>query len=566
MRPVILRIATSVAVAFFATVFPACAQSVGDTAAASAIALTPASTFVTMNPAIFGEPTRSALAFNLAHKPSWRTYGGSVNIGAFRLTLGTSEFESPFRERHFFVGGDYARRLLDVRLLAPLHFLVGGDVSFGYGARDFGRAQGVVAKTAGVFLAEALRFSWKRSSISPYFAPGVFWGRYTRVYGDDQSGKAGWRMTQGGGLHAELADGLGFEMAVRKTRIGEAIPRYGFGVWYRAAPLPVSVPSEVRNLKVEMDNDFYAFWIPPNRRPDEDYTNGLRVSFDRTHAFRGFGFLARDPACSNARNAAPCTITRIEIGQEIYTPQVDSLHYLNHDRPYAGWLYATYKAPRVTRDGESTISLSVGVVGPPSMADKVQKAFHALFPWYHRNTGWDRQLKFEPGVIAGFSQRRLLLLDLLPSEVVQVVPEWTLAAGNVRDAATAGLGIRLGYHVPHPWLDSGEQSSWWSIYLSGKAREDLVLHNIFLDGNTFDSHSQVKRNPFVNQRETGAGLRIGLVTAEYRAVIRQREYTSRERGDLACPIGYDACVPPSPIRIPASHPYGTLSVSLAKAF
>lgn len=546
------------------------AQSARDTAAAQALALTPASTFVVMNPVIFGDSVRAAMNFDYAHKPQWRTSGFALNVGAFRAQVGRGHFAySPF-EDEYFVGLDYASALLDKPLIPHLNFVLGADASVGYGAVNSGGGRGTVAETTGGFIAAAVRARLGSLTIIPYFAPGFFIGRYTLVGNGFLSGMTGKRITQGGGVRFELADKLNVDFGVRKTRIGDAIPRYGMSVGLTALPFSQGTSSNVRNLRFEMDNDFFTFRIPPRRRPDEDYTNGLFVSFDRSEPIRALSILTSHRAvCGDQPHAPACALARIEIGQEIYTPIDDSFLNLKFDRPYAGWLYGSYSGHLLTDREDRSITLAIGAIGPPSFAENVQKGFHALFPWYRHPNGWGSQLRFEPGILASMTRRYLIGGSGTRSEYLQVIPEWKISLGNVLTGGSAGALARIGYDVPQPWNSSSSRHPRFGAYAFAGIREDLVLHDIFLDGNTFRGHAQVIRTPWVWQRQAGAGLRIGYVTAEYRAVLRQREYRVRNI-DLClatgCPAPSTLPTIPSTLDIPKSHPYGTLSITIDRSF
>jgi hypothetical protein len=541
------------------------AQSDDAHAAALAIALTPASTFVTMNPAVFGDPPRGAFSLNSAHKPGWRTAGGSVSVDGFRIQAGKSHFLGAPGEKHYFVGVDYGRRLFDLGLGHGLHFMVAADASAGRGATEFQDFSGVgdLGQTAGVILPVALKLAAAGVEVIPYYAPGAFFGRYTFGSFQNHSSNSGRRLTEGGGIRFSFFDRAGVEWSVRKTLISDAVPRYGVGVWYSAIPLPPEVTSEITNLRFEMDNDFYTFWLPPQKRPDIDYTNGLRVSASRTTPVRGLSRLSSNlPFCSRILAADRCGSARVEIGQEIYTPVDDAVVNLLYDRPYAGWLYAGYSAHVSTPVEDRVTTLRVGVVGAPSMAQGVQTAFHRLFPWARHPVGWDTQLHFEPGVAASYSRDYLMGTQAIPPAILQLIPEWKVSAGNVLTGASVSGSIRLGYHLANPWFISSSASpSRFSIFAFGKEREDFVLHDVFLDGNTFSNGRSVERVPLVWQEEAGGGFRLGAVTVEYRAVERQREYRPR-----AIPSNAFRATLPSSITVPATHPYGTISITVDRAF
>lgn len=555
------------------TAVSASAQGSSDSSAGQAIALTSASTVVAMNPAIFGELVRGALDLSYAHKPQWETRSAGLSVGSLRVQLGSGHFnQAPF-VKEYFVGIDFARVLLNAPVNRYLSFVIGADGSIGYGAEDFGGNRGDVGETMGGFVAAGLKAKVRGLSVTPYFAPGFFHGRYTIVETGSRSSKSGNLVTQGGGVRVELADRLRMEFAVRKTRIAGAIPRYGMSAGLNALSLPKGGISNVNDLRLEMENDYFTFWIPPAQRPDEDYTNGLRVSFERNEPLRGLGVLSPNrPSCRAEAPASECALARIEIGQEIYTPIDDSYSNLKFDRPYAGWLYGNYTGHILSDRQDRSIGISLGVIGPQSLAEQVQTAFHSLFPWYRHPNGWEKQLSFEPGVVVSAARRYLVGGWSRRADYIQIIPEWKLSAGNVLAGASAKGTVRFGYQLPHPWNARQNGRRLFGAYALGAIREDLVLHDIFLDGNTFRGHSQVTRVPWIWQREWGGGVRLGFLTAEYRAVIRQREYRVKTVEDIDVARGFSPIAGNSPgvsgpiLDIPKSHPYGSLSLTINRSF
>lgn len=550
----------------------ASAQSEGDHGAALAIALTPASTLVTMNPALLGDASRGALSFNSAHKPGWRTYGGSVSVGGFRIQAGKGRFlQGP--EKHYFAGVDYARRFFTLPIVSGVGLTVGADASFGWGATELQEGVGEVGQTSGILLPAALRITSGSFELVPYFAPGGFFGRYSVANGSSRDSRGGRRFTEGGGVRFEAFHRIGMEFSVRKTLISDAVPRYGMGMWYTVAPLPPGLTSQVRNLRFEMDNDFYTFWVPPQKRTDDDYTNGVRISFERASAAGPLARLSSNlPFCSEALSAGRCGSATIELGQEIYTPTQDSPFYLVYDRPYAGWLYLSYAGHSSTPVEDRVATIRAGVTGPPSMAQGVQTAFHRLFPWARHPTGWETQLKTEPGLVASYARRYIVASSVLPNRLIQLVPEWNVSAGNVLTGASAAGSVRVGYHLPHPWfLSPDAREPRFSVFAYARQREDLVLHNIFLDGNTFGGRRAVTRIPWVWQQEAGGGVKAGPFVAEYRAVARQREYRVHDvplstTGFHAPGVTDAGLTVGQIIQVPASHSYGTLAVTIERAF
>jgi hypothetical protein len=95
-----------------------------------------------------------------------------------------------------------------------------------------------------------------------------------------------------------------------------------------------------RSMRIVADNDYFIFWVPPDRRSDDNYTQGLRVSWDPV----GAPALARRLICHTMSSCG----SQVEVGQEIYTPTKDAPTPLPGERPYAGWLYGLFTVAPVT--------------------------------------------------------------------------------------------------------------------------------------------------------------------------------------------------------------------------
>src|SRR3954471_4982954 len=82
-----------------------------------------------------------------------------------------------------------------------------------------------------------------------------------------------------------------------------------------------------RSLRATVENDALDFWLPPDKRPDDNYTHGARIGWDPG----GTPARARRLIC---RGGNACG-TSVEIGQEIYTPTRDADLPLRGERSYA---------------------------------------------------------------------------------------------------------------------------------------------------------------------------------------------------------------------------------------
>ena len=116
--------------------------------------------------------------------------------------------------------------------------------------------------------------------------------------------------------------------------------------------------------------------------------------------------------------------------------------------------------------------------------------------------------------------------------------------GNVLIGAHTGGLIRFGYNLPDdfgptrpsatdgdsfvspPSKDSKFRKSY---YVFGGVRGNLVLRNIFLDGNSIRSSHRVTKLPFVHEWEFGTGLQIIPFVVVWSFVTRSPEFEQRKK-------------------------------------
>lgn len=291
--------------------------------------------------------------------------------------------------------------------------------------------------------------------------------------------------------------------------------------------------AQVRALHLTLDNDAYDFWVPMDVRPDEEYSNGMEVALELAGAPGLLRRLApRLPACGGAETAAEtCTATTATFGHKIFTPRVDATPLPAGERPYAGWLYASATTHLSSASRRRSVGVEVGVTGPPSGGEVVHETFHKVIGFWEPR-GWSDQIPFEPGVIVRYDEAYAVAEARAGGvRLATVAPTWGATVGNVLTGAHAGLDVRLGYAVPHPWNEAADRGAGpVSVYALAGAREDAVARNLFLDGSTFGGGPSVERIPFVGRWELGAGMRYEGFTFEFRTVSRSREYRTEPRG------------------------------------
>ena len=310
--------------------------------------------------------------------------------------------------------------------------------------------------------------------------------------------------------------------------------RWGLVFLLSSALHPALAHAQSRWLpRAQLDNDAYNFWLQPGLRPDEEYTNGVRLSLESGSAPWWGAHLSKGRAgcATETVDSVPCLATTATLGQELYTPRLDRAPYARgweSERPYFAWLYLRGDARVITPRTLRTTSLSLGVTGPPAGGQLAQRTAHAINHRYTRlAVGWETQIGFEPGIVVTERRSVRTALGSTTGPGADFVPFASASLGNVLTDAELGGTVRIGWNLSHPWDTrgwKGRRSIEGWVSLGGQA--EYVARNISLDGNTLSRDRHVDRTPGVTQYDVGFGLRFFRLDMSYHAVTRSREYTT----------------------------------------
>ena len=512
--------------------------------ASAGLVMTPA-TFSVLNPSIFGDYGAVVLGGNYGQRPVAKTYLFSASLSHVRFQFGrTTSPYSTYGLKVFMTSLDYARGISAWAINPSLDLVSGVQGSVGYGVINYKGGTGNEGVSAGALLAMGARFSGRWVRITPYVAPGYFFAREALVgYGCGQAfadclgqTDAGFRFSFGGGVRVDLRERLSLEAGVRKTQTPDAKTRRSFGLSYRFGDLERHGQRDAGSFTLEMDNDLFASY---RGLLDEDYTQGFHFTFNRRDSPVALSRVLKRLENCPAEDGCVTRAT-ILVGQEIYTPRyIPSL--ADDDRPFAGWLYGGVQSSAMTDRDLTSVSIKVGATGPPSLAAQLQVTFHEMFPSVQVPPGWNNQLMFEPGLILTVSRKNFTELRAGPASI-GLIKSGSVSLGNILSDAEGGLTLRAGLNSPNPW--NLEKQNHPGVYASFGVREDIVLHSLFLDGNTFRSGPHVERIPFVWQKEIGGGISMGSTSLDGRLITRSQEFTTGRN----------------------FAPYGTISVTRRGAF
>lgn len=275
---------------------------------------------------------------------------------------------------------------------------------------------------------------------------------------------------------------------------------------------------------------------------DGHYTNGVRVSW--IHGSRN------TPAWAvKVARVIPWfprdgeVLHGYSIGQSMFTPNDISLNSPSEEaRPYAGWLYGTIGLGVETGLQLDQVVLTLGVVGPASLAEKTQKLIHQAIG-SKEPRGWDTQLHNEPGFMISWqrSWRALIARGLLVNKF-DLTPHLGLTLGNIHSYANGGVTFRYGGNLPldygPPRIQPGttgtssfEPSRGIGWYLFAGVEGRVVARNIFLDGNSFRNSPSVDKKPLVGDLQFGGVLVWYKTRLSYTHVMRTREFNTQDERD-----------------------------------
>lgn len=283
-------------------------------------------------------------------------------------------------------------------------------------------------------------------------------------------------------------------------------------------------------FNVVIENDKFA-------GSDSDYTNGIRFSWLSSE--EDMPIFARRIA--NALPLAGEGNKRISIaaGQSMFAPEdLSRRDLVVGDQPYAGWLYGSVGMVSDTGKTLDNVMLTLGVVGPLSLAEPTQKFVHHVVDSPHPN-GWDNQLKTEPGIVLTYERKWRAIAEASPFGLaVDVTPHAGVNLGNINTDATVGATFRLGYDLPAdygpprirpslPGSDFFIPTQELGGYLFTTIGERAVARNIFLDGNTFRDGPSVDKKNFVTSLQVGAAVTYGETRLSYTQIFMTKEYDTQ---------------------------------------
>ncbi|WP_197271983.1 lipid A deacylase LpxR family protein [Helicobacter heilmannii] len=266
-----------------------------------------------------------------------------------------------------------------------------------------------------------------------------------------------------------------------------------FASLFARCPSPL-VPYKKQYINLLSENDAYVY------PADRYYSAGNRLSYtSKEYNFWGAAYAHSWMAWSRYLtlmiHSPKMTRFSVSMTQTMYTPHLDShtsKAIVMGDHLYAGWLRANFALFQRAPHALEKIFISLGTVGPDSMAGQTQNWLHGL--WGDKTfQGWHNQLRNE--FIFQFNYQWLYQVYILKTRFfsMDILPGVDLALGNAITHVRLGSLLRFGYNLSADFgpnkigtLFSGGQpfSNHFSFYFFIGASGSYQPVDIFIQGNS----------------------------------------------------------------------------------
>lgn len=288
------------------------------------------------------------------------------------------------------------------------------------------------------------------------------------------------------------------------------------------------------SLTVALENDLFG------GGSDKHYTHGTELTYV-SDTYQPEWFLHAASLLPFYQTTADTRLV-VSLGQQIYTP-ADIKREIpdSNDRPYAGWLYTSFGLvtdQRARSHYVDKLEIVVGLVGPDSGAESVQKRVHK---WVDSEEpkGWDYQLDSE--VTFDLQYQREWTVPLIQNNL-DIVPRAAITLGTARRDLGTGFTLRLGSGLDSDFgpplirpaaagmqYFKPKQGFYWYVFAGAHGR--YVQHNIFLDGNTDGNSPSVDKEHWVGELQGGLVLGWENWRATLTEVLRTREFEGQQDPD-----------------------------------
>ncbi len=265
-------------------------------------------------------------------------------------------------------------------------------------------------------------------------------------------------------------------------------------------------------LKVNFENDLITY-----ANTDRYFTNGVTIELQAAWLSRSPFAKLMIPYRNNAYKSYSLSMV-----QDMYTPTDTRVApALNHDRPYASYLY--FGLRQVVADPlrklKITSQVDAGYIGPYSPGSYMQTLVHKTFPTNDEPLGWETQINTDVILNYGIQVQKAFVNN----RNLTLLGGVNLNAGTLYNKAGAGFELQAGRAEPVFGLAEKENWPLLEYYFFAKTNAGIVAYNALLQGGMFNHENTFTLNGndirrLVGSAEAGIHVRykgVGIEIAQH---------------------------------------------------
>jgi hypothetical protein len=225
--------------------------------------------------------------------------------------------------------------------------------------------------------------------------------------------------------------------------------------------------------------------------------------------------------------------------QQMYTPKSFKEEDLQvNERPYAGYMYIDTSFLKIKNNTLDSYTFSIGLVGPSTCMENIQKLIHETIG-ANEPLGWQYQIKDE--LILQFNYEKRWFFDLKDIHFLKnnTVFYSGVNLGNVSTKVNSGVFYKIGEKIDKNFaprridfrgynnIPLEKYKSLYALSFNFWLEANVVLRDIFLDGNTFKDSHNVDKYPFVLKGGYGISFRYKNFEIDYLRTHSTKEFKTQ---------------------------------------